>query len=129
MQMFRYHQGQQGGAQHLHLVFATMHAMTFAVQWNALSVYCVQVHVKHAHAAARDPRLLAIVSPSIVASRSQTLPASWSDLGEHHTSVPLVVKSLQLCYEVIKRKVCVLLSNERVCIRLFDRLQYFDAFI
>ena len=62
---------------------------------DALSVHCVQAHLKHAHAAARDPRLLATVSPSIVASRSQTLPASWSDLGEHHTPVPLVVKSLR----------------------------------
>lgn len=65
--------------------------MLFAALWNALSVHCVQGHVKHAYAAARDPRLLAAVSPSIVASRSQTLPASWNDLGEHHTSVPLVV--------------------------------------
>ncbi|KAL0023934.1 hypothetical protein WJX77_001603 [Trebouxia sp. C0004] len=42
----------------------------------------LQAHVKHAYAAARDPRLLATVSPSIVASRSQTLPASWNDLGD-----------------------------------------------
>ena len=90
MQIFRYYQGQQRGAQHVHLVCASLRAMMFAALWNALSVCCVQAHLKHAHAAARDPRLLATVSPSIVASRSQTLPASWSDLGEHHTSVHLL---------------------------------------
>ena len=115
MQIFRYHQGQQCGAQHLHLVFASLQAVMFAALRNVVSVHCVQAHVKHAHAAARDPRLLATASPSIVASRSQTLPASWSDLGEHHPSVPLVVKPLQLCNEVIKHKVCVLISIERVC--------------
>ena len=104
MQIFRYHQSQRRGVQHLRLVFASLRAMIFAALWNALNVSCVQAHVKHAYAAARDPRLLATVSPSIVASRSQTLPASWNDLGEHHTSVLLVVSSLQLGSEVIKHK-------------------------
>ncbi len=82
-------------------VFASLRAMMFAALWNALSVHCVQAHVNLAYAAARDPRLLGAVSPGIVASRSQTLPASWNGSGEHHTSVPCDVTSLQLCNEVI----------------------------
>ena len=72
----------------------------------SVHTHCVQAHMKHAYTAARDPRLLAAAIPSIVATRSHTLPASWNGSGEHHAPVPFAATSLQLCNEVIQHKLC-----------------------
>ncbi|KAA6421284.1 MAG: hypothetical protein FRX49_08770 [Trebouxia sp. A1-2] len=71
-----------------------------SLQMNSLTVAPstdadLQAHMKHAYTAARDPRLLAAAIPSIVATRSHTLPASWNGSGASLPAGDLLTPQLQ----------------------------------